>query len=334
MLFSESLELWKGDKTKMHTRDEYKDKNIAYNNPCEMLFDYYALDRNDSDIYFDSKKDEKSCEERERELSQREMLYRLFKKEYERGMQFFIESAPEVVWNYKNYCNLVGGHHRTSYLLHEGQTLFPVKMSYDDFNKWCNKDVYEDLKKYIYEHHIERFYAPLPHPGFLNFPVQWENIGRTKLADTMRYFADKDLFDLTVLDCSDDEGYFARNMIRIGAKEAVFLNDDERQIELAGIFNRLLYREDVQIKKDNLENYSKNNTFDIVFAVHDDNMRPESSELQLKLLGMLCKQCLITETIKPEEIENIKKCTGLRDYMCIHREYKDGQVWELGAYSL
>lgn len=332
MLFSESLELWKGDKAKIHTKTEYKDRNIACANPCKALFDYFELQIDSSDEYFKSRKEVKSSDEIKKELHQREALYRLFKREHDRGMQFFIEGAPEVVWNPRNYCNLVGGHHRTLFLLHEGHGLFPVKMRYDDFEKWHNETACQELKDYIHKYRVEKFYAPLPHPCFLNFPVSWEDTGDTKLAAVLQFFAHTKLAGLTVLDCSDDEGYFARNMERVGAKEVLFLNCNGQQTELAALFDRLLYREDVQIKKGELEELSGIHKWDVVFALENGNSASRFTE-KLRLLGDLTGQYLLMETAKVEEIEKIRVNSGLKSYRCIHKEYKSGQIWELGVYS-
>lgn len=331
MLFSESLELWKGDKSKIHIKDEYEDKHIACANICEILFDFFALRIKSCDAYFDSMKEQFNWAEKEKELMQRENLYKLFKKEQEKGMAFFIEGAPSVIWNPNAYFNLVGGHHRTLYLLHEGHSLFPVKMQYDDFDKWYHEDVYKELKDYIYENHIERLYAPLPHPCFLNFPADCENVGRTMLADVMRFLADKDVSNMTVLDCSNDEGYFARNMDRIGVKETVFLNSDLRQIELADLFNRLLYREKVILKHEELKSIlggeQADKKYDIVFALNNID------ETYVKLLGTICSKYLFMEITQSENIDFIKDCTGFNGYKRIHREYKNNQIRELVVFN-
>lgn len=331
MLFSESLELWQGDKTKMHTKAMYKDRNIACGNPCEALFDYYSLRSDSYDIYFDSKKEPKTREEKEKELRKREELYRVFQREYEKGMDFFVEGAPEAVWNPKGYCNLAGGHHRTLYLLHKGHNLFPVKMKYDDFDKWYHEETCHELMQYLCDNHIEQFYAPLPHPCFLNFPVQWEDAGRTKLADVMRMLADENSMDMTVLDCSNDEGYYARNMDRIGAEKSVFLNQNVQQAELADLMNRLLYRQKVIVVNDSLENYGAGQKFDLIFggSIQENSV----TESRMELLGILCRGILLMETTQTEEIKKIQFHTRLKKYKCLHREYRFGQVWELGAYS-
>lgn len=333
ILFSEDLKL--GNQSKILTKEEYGDRHILCVHPCEDLFNFYALKSESCNLYFDSKKERPG--QVEKVIDQREKLYRVFKREHNIGMDFFIEGAPRVIWNSNAYCNLVGGHHRTLYLLHEGHSLFPVKMQYDDFDKWFNEEVYKELKQYIYEHQIKWFYAPLPHPCFLNFPVKWEDVGRTKLADVMRFLANIDVSDMTVLDCSDDEGYFARNLDRIGAKEVVFLSNNAWQMELANLFNRLLYRNNVIFKECDLESIwggaKDNDKYDIVFALDRTDIKNVHSKSQVELLGLLCNQYLFMETTQPEEIEYIQKCTGFKTYICIHREYRYGRVWELGIFS-
>ncbi len=331
MLFSENLELWQGDKNKVHGKAEYQDRNIACANPCQALFDYFGMKISTSEDYFNIWKETKSLEDKKRDLAQREELYRLFKREHEKGMNFFVEGAPEVVWNPKNYCNLVGGHHRTLYLLHEGHGLFPVKMKWNDFEKWHNETVCRKLKEYIHRHKIERFYAPLPNPCFLNFPVAWEDTGDTKLAAVLRYFAHTDMTGMTVLDCSDDEGYFARNMSRVGAGEVLFLNDNTHQTELAALLNQVLYRDEVRIEKAGLADLNGTHRYDVVFALDNSGLRV--SKERLKVLGNLCSQCLLMEVTKTEEIERIQTYSGMGNYRCLHKEYRGGQIWELGVYA-
>ena len=334
ILFSENLELWEGDKSKIFIKAEYEDRNILCAHPCEDLFDFFALKAKSSDSYFDSKKEQYSQAAKEKELGQREEVYRLFEREHQIGMNFFIDGAPQVVWNANAYCNLVGGHHRTLYLLHKGHNLFPVRMKYSDFDIWCNTDVYQELEEYIYLHQIKQFYAPLPHPGFLNFPVQWEDTERSKLADTLRFLADINLTDMTILDCSSDEGYFARNLDRVGAKKTVFLNDNLQQLELTDIFNRLLYRNNVIIKEGKVEEFRDNMKFDIIFSLGEIDVKDVDTKSHITFLGALCSQYLFMETTRPEEIIYIQKCTKFNNYTCIHREYRNGQTWELGVYRM
>lgn len=320
LLFSESLELWEGDKTKIHTKSIYKNKHIACNNPCKDLFDYFALYSDDCDLYFSSKKEKKDPEKEREELLQREELFWLFSKEYNQGLGFFTEGAPPVVWNPENYCNLVGGHHRTLFLLHKGHSVFPVRIRDEDFQKWCHKEQLSLVGDYIIKNGIQTFYAPLPHPAFLNFPSRCENGGKTKLEQVMRYFADKNIATLSVLDCMEDEGYFARNLERIGAKKAVFQSFDQTQVELAALLNKLLYRDRVLVR--NTMSNQKTEQYDVVFG----------DAKELATLEKACSQYLLIE-FDAQEKEHVCRQTVFADYRCLFREYRKGVVRELGVLT-
>lgn len=321
ILFSESIDLWKGDKTKVHTKKQYKDRHIAMDNPCKALFDFYSLSVNSCDLYFNSKKIHIDSNERRRELIQREKLYRLYKWEHNRGLDFFIEGAPPVIWNPKNYFNLVGGHHRTLFLLHEGHSLFPVKMQKEDFEKWKNEKWWRRLKDYIIANGIKQLYAPLPHPGFLNFSSKSEDCGRTRLEKVMKFFAEIDIADMTVLDCNEDEAYFARNMERVGVREAVFQSISSEQLQLARICNQLLYRDKVIIQNASLE--SGNKEYDIVFG----------KERDIERLEKICAKYLFVEC--EDNIDRKKYIESqhyFKEYQSLFQEYRNGKITEFGIY--
>ncbi len=321
ILFSESIDLWKGDKAKVHTKRQYKDRHIAMNNPCKALFDFYNLSVNSCDLYFNSKKEYVDANRQRKELIQREKLYRLYKREHNRGLDFFIEGAPPVIWNPKNYFNLVGGHHRTLFLLHEEHSLFPVKIQREDFEKWKNEKWWRKLKDYIADNGIKQLYAPLPHPGFLNFPSKCEDNGKTRLEKVMRIFAEIDIAEMTVLDCNEDEAYFARNMERIGVKKAVFQSKSLEQLQLAKICNHLLYRDRVVIQNADLG--IENKKYDVVFGKARD----------IEKLEQICTRYLFVECEgnieRKKYIEN-KHC--FQEYQCLFREYQHGEIVEFGMY--
>lgn len=318
ILFSESMELWQGDKSKVHIKLEYEDRSILANHPCKILFDFLDMDTGSVAIYFSSKKNSITDEEAKIELSAREELYRIFKREHNKGMDFFIEGAPLAVWNPKNYWNLVGGHHRTLYLLHERHNLLPIKVSKNDFIKWCNKEVYEMVCNYILDNDIKALYAPLPHPGFINFPSRYENNGVTKLEKTIGFLVDKNVSVMSSLDCLEDEGYFARNMNRIGVLESVFASDNEEQLQLAELCNCLLYRNEVILR--NIK-YGECQ-YDIVFG------KEEEKEQLLKL----CKRYLFIE--KNISMTSVSINADDVNYMCLLQEYRNGKIHEFGVYTL
>lgn len=331
LLFTESLKLWEGDKTKIHGIDEIKDKSIANDDPHEMLFHYFDLGTDDYERYFSSYKGEKTDEQKRKELEKREKLYRLFKREHNKGMRFFIESAPHVVWNPRNYFNLVGGHHRTMYLLSEGHTVFPVIVSQKDFQKWCNDVVYEKLTAYIRTHQIECLYAPLPHPGMLNFPVECESFGETKLKCIIRFLAHENVSMMDVLDCSRGQGYYARNMERIGVRKAVYMDADLVNVELAGLMNQLLYRDQVAVRHMEIGDLPVDETYDMVFALdrfHENVNCCESEEW--KVLEKITKKYLVLEFCSDEE--KITGQSSFKGFILLHREYRAGRIWKTGIF--
>ena len=320
MLFTESVNLWKGDITKVHSTMAFMDKNIASNNAIVALFDYFAGADKDN-RYFEITNIVRTEEEKEKELYQREALFRVYLKEYDKGLNFFVDSAPLVVWNPKGYFNLYGGHHRTMFLLHKKHNYFPVKIEAEAFDRWCNITIFKKLKKYIYENKVDVLYAPIPHPGFMSFPSEYEFGPETRIKSVFNFFSEIDVKNMSVLDCSNDEGYFARNMDRIGARSSCFVNCDQIQLQLAGLINELLYRENVIIENKSLDELDLLTQYEIVIAVNINCV-----EEQIEKLIRLSKCYLILEA---EDINLIKKVkTAFSDCRQIYREYYKGKCLE------
>ncbi len=333
LLFTESLKLWEGDKTKIHGKDEIKDKSIANDDPHEMLFHYFDLGANDYERYFTSYKGEKTDEQKRNELEKREKLYRLFKREHNKGMRFFIEGAPHVVWNPRNYFNLVGGHHRTMYLLSEGHTVFPVVVSQKDFQKWCHDEIYEKLTTYIRTHQIEYLYAPLPHPGMLNFPVECESFGETKLKCIMRFLAQENASDMDVLDCSRGQGYYARNMERIGAGKVVYADADLINVELAILMNQLLYRDRILVRHMEIKEFPHDETYDIVFVLDRLQENPNCYENdEWRILERITRKYLVLEFCRDETEKSLTEHSRFDGFRLLHREYRAGRIWKTGIF--
>lgn len=280
ILFTECVELCQGDKTKLVTNVKYKNKSIASSNPCKELFDFFAGQEEKCDLYFLSKDVQYSFEKKRDILMKRFSLYQTFLKEYNKGMHFFIVSATEAVWNSKNYWNLVGGHHRTSFLLHKGHKLFPIKVTKKDFEWWCNDKASEKLELYIREHNIKNMYAPIPHPAFLDFPARNENGEKTCLEAVLNFLSEFDISEYYIADTLLDEAYFARVFDRIGAAKAVYVNNNIQQQELSKLCCTLLYRNNVEIMSTLDEEY------DIIFCNREER----------KKWQYICKKLMFQET--------------------------------------
>lgn len=280
ILYTECVELCKGDKTKLVTNVKYKNQSIASSNPCKALFDFFAGQVEKCDLYFLSKDVQYSFREKRDILMKRFSLYQTFLKEYDKSMDFFIVSAAEAVWNPKNYWNLVGGHHRTSFLLHKGHKLLPIKVTEKDFEWWCNDKASEKLELYIREHNIKNMYAPIPHPAFLDFPARNENGEKTCLEAVLNFLSEFDISEYYIADTLLDEAYFVRVFDRIGVAKAVYVNNNIQQQELSKLCCALLYRNNVEIMPDLYGEY------DIIFCDREER----------KKWQYVCKKFLFQET--------------------------------------
>ncbi len=330
ILFSESYELWEGDKSKVHGKLEIKDKNIMSDHPCENLFAYFTLDELDRNKYFNGFKDEKNEEQKEKELRKRENLYRIFKRELERGMDFFIKGAPMTIWNPKNYFNLVGGHHRTAFLINQRRNLLPVKMRKCDFVEWCHMDIYEKFLKYVKDHNIVSMYAPVPHPGMLNFPVECEEFGETKLKCILRFIAHMNMRDMHILDCSRGQGYYARNMERIGVCESVYMDENIVNTELALLIDALLYRDKVVVVQKTIYQCDVEKKYEIVIAM--DKFVNTDRKIIVPILDSVTNKFLFWESCEEEDKMEILQYTSFKEYILLHKEIKNMKIWELGVF--
>ncbi len=156
---------------------------------------------------------------------QRKRLLEIYKDALNRGMDFFISSAPPAEWNaqYKVF-NLLEGQHRSLFLAMEGFRYIPIRVSQRDFEEWNR---------------------PCPDAGFPNWTdnseesphvlhprYHWinENSDRNdllQLESIQEYLggAGSDcqgmLEGRAVLDLSGTCGYYARNALRMRAERAV-----------------------------------------------------------------------------------------------------------------
>lgn len=94
-------------------------------------------------------------------LQNRFHTYEQMRWRYDNAPEFFIEQAPEVVWNEKGYFNLQTGKHRICFLAAMGKTSVPVKLKRDTWER-LNEDVNLNKIRQILERNPEAK-LPLPH---------------------------------------------------------------------------------------------------------------------------------------------------------------------------
>lgn len=148
---------------------------------------------------------------------------------YQLDQDYFIRSAPKVVWNSEFGCfHLCSGKHRAAFLAGKGDYYIPVCMSKEDYRLWEGTEHITDLQKAINESGLLYLTSPLEHPYtydiycvnehflFQLLYVVMEYFARREyIADTVSMFADKYVY----LSLQDD-GFMKRFFRRCGANVA------------------------------------------------------------------------------------------------------------------
>lgn len=329
ILFSESYENWKGDKTKLTGIEETYDRNIVLRKWYIALFDYLSGKDSDVERYFEVYAKTKTEDEKKILLADRQHLYEIYNFEFNRGMGFFIETAPLVEWNEKGYFNLVGGHHRTIFLLIKGLKSYPVKMSKEDFNKWCNREKLGEMKELCKMQEKGVLNVPIPHPAFSNFWHIRENGSHTILESILEYLRDDNLTCMSAIDISSMEGFLARIMGRAGIGRCTCIENENYNF-VNCIFELL------QISKiDLVHNIHELNDkeYDIVF---DLNVKQEQKDIvrENKELFKKCKKYLFVELQQSEnELANeISILSGMKEKQKLMSEVCDGIKYDIYVF--
>lgn len=295
ILFSENYVTWKGDKSNLTGIMETYDRSIVLRKWYRNLFRYFEGVA-DYEEYFNLFQVSKSESEKRNIIFERHKLFQLYKMEFNRGLDFFIETAPVVEWNDKGYFNLVGGHHRTIFLLEEGMSKYPAKMTKEDFGKWCNYNLLACFEKLINQGKSNYWDIPIPHPAFSNYIFQREN-GKVTILDVVLNYLDKvKTNDMFVLDVSQADGYFARIFSRLDAKKIVCCepNRHDRTRQVFG----LLHIHNVIVCKKFCE--IPDGQYDIVFALNPNSFVYKKEEIIHKLLN-IAKRYIFLEVPAQDE---------------------------------
>jgi hypothetical protein len=335
-LFTESTELWKGDISKVYTRQDSQNINISSFDEYRDLFSYFRGQNSDCDKYWRVSTKERTEEEKQHEIKSREALFRTYEREYALGLEFFICGAPVVVWNDNGYWNLHGGHHRTIFLQQRGHVIFPVKMTKPEFEYWCNRKKFDEIREYISDHKISKTVVPIPHPGFINFESERELCGDTILSTIYRYIRKRVKADseFDILDCSHMDGYFARNFARQKKGMTVYADAPEN-IEFAKMINELLYVTDIEYHViPNLASELNNDRmYSGVFLINREDIDLGDEYFQHKICKVT-QEYLFVETVGTEQadIEKFIANTDFSDYEILHREVYLGKTRQVYVF--
>ena len=199
------------------------------------LFDWFAGKNTDGYLsyvreyceYNASKLGVKTSERwRQNVLQNRSGVYEQMSINLETYPDFFIKNAPEAVWNKRGYFNLLGGKHRTSFLLSRGFRLIPLQISYEDYTSYLNYTAAHKLVCYFEGRSLDALPFPIMHPMFYRYANHGATAYHTILMKVMRRLSEKlytetgasDGGRLTVVDLMGDSGTLSRYFMRIGSQ--------------------------------------------------------------------------------------------------------------------
>ena len=208
-------------------------------------------------------------------------------------------------------------------MLSEGKTLFPVKMKKEDFAYWCNEEALAELREFINENDIVSTYAPISHPGFLDFPSRTENFGKTKLQAIIRFIEKEGLTNFSVLESEISEGYFSRFLLYAGATTSHYASDDATKQELVrkiGALKHIL--ESGFVCK--LWSEVSENKYEVVIALDFEN-----KIVGTDMWNAITRKYLFVEVSDTSEIDAVLNVTDFIEYEVLHKEYREGSIKKL-----
>lgn len=158
-------------------------------------------------------------------LLQRRELLEIYKNALNKGMDFFISSAPPAEWNEEfKVFNLLEGQHRSLFLVMQEFRYIPIRISQSDYKKWEYRCEDANLQNYL-KKHADRF--PVLHPQYHKISETANRNDLLQLKSIQKYLSSRQnscrelLEGKTVLDLSGTYGYYARNALRMRAESAV-----------------------------------------------------------------------------------------------------------------
>lgn len=327
ILFSENKTDWKGDRSKIHMVNNGIQVNLNAYYWYHELFRYLKGTVENCKDYLSIFYLQEETDAANEKILAREKLYRELKHEISYGMDFFIEAAPNVIWNQNGYFNIVGGNHRTIFLQSEGYINYPVRMSREDYEIWMNHKKLEKFKQWIRKNHIDYTYVPIPHPYFMSVPYLREGYGKTILSALYRYWGPISLANRNIIDLSEYQGYFTRIASRMGAREVIFSSKDENELEFAQNIFELLQLRNIKLQRE-IDKLSIDKA-NIVFAMKRARRLLKENNLK-DFEGMLFVEFNVKDV---DFMKEVMADTRMKCYRSLHREVFNGEMLEFGVFS-
>lgn len=271
-------------------------------------------------------------------LQDRVLLFDMMLEEYEQqGIAFFRNSPSAAKWNPKGYFNLIDGHHRAIFLINNLNHAIPIRISNDDYDKWCNPEYVQICKEYIEKHHIKKTYTPIINPAFFNMESVIENRGRRTSSSLYKYFGREDVTKYSVLDVYSNLSYYAQVFTRMGVLKIVSLENRKLLFNLAILLNNLHYTTNIEMRNNDLLEMDENELFDIVILANDIylDFTKKNGVLLLEKIDALSSQYFIWRSCV--DIDNEKKYilenSNFNKYHFLNFEVIEGKLVEIGIYE-
>lgn len=268
------------------------------------------------------------------ELANRIMVLDVMEEKFGNGLEYFENAPAEAIWNAKGYFNIVDGMHRSHFLMARGMKYVPVRISKEGYWKWYNITALKKCIRYIEEYDIKKSKVPIPHPAFYSFESEKKWKHRTILECILRRLYMSDLSGKRMLEISDYNSYFARNLCRRGVALAVSYEPVKELREFAELLNELLYTQDVVLVSD-IEAVDKAEKYQIVCIINPDE-NYVSQEMVVDIINKHAEGVVFwqsrTEKYQAEK-EDILNRTTFKYYKCIFNGYNGKCMAEFGVFS-
>lgn len=331
LVFTENLNNWEGDKSKLHMSYEYYDKNIYCNEAYKSLFDFFEGKRDDYKPYVDIHT--RNTKKFSVNIAKREKQFQLFKREYNNGMDFFIKSAPDAVWNEKGYFNIVGGNHRIMFLLSQGMNQFPLRMNKVDYKAWCkvSRKTRTRIKKLLINN-SGLFKCPISHPGFQNLIISDYSVYYSVFRALCERYGNQKIASKDVMDISGQSGFFAREFYRMGAKRVKVLVNTAVDKQAMDDLNILMHSGEIEtVLIDNAINWQFHISYVNDFLLNTND--PGQRKKVLELLNYMTNEEMICLVQNEDEIKWILDNSSFEKYSELSHIVRNGECNRIVVFT-
>ncbi|MBD5522958.1 MAG: hypothetical protein HDR04_00780 [Lachnospiraceae bacterium] len=286
---------------------KYYGRSLAAAVHYQALFEYYekGIDGRNLREYLSAQNYlDKQGEYIKEKILDRYQLWHMYKRELNRGMDFFIASAPKVVMNDRGGLNITDGLHRCIFLYLQNLAFIPVKMDTDEFIEKYKTTALNDIIDFMRTNEITHTVTPIEHPAFHDFPCEKEDVEPSVLGAIQSYIGVNIIEQLSILDISDYNSYFARYISKMKLQNdkgrIVAVETEWKEYQFAKLLNILLGIRDVEVQYAQDLAELQDEAFDMTFVM-GKSKEYKKSDRYLQFLDQKTKRVLFWETESIEE---------------------------------